>query len=89
MKFSPIWDSARWWLYARAVGLRRAKVRISGPWIMGRISCLGLDVRKLLSWPLPLINTQKGRIDCLLAYRRSPGVRPHVAVMPRHYARND
>jgi hypothetical protein len=67
VNLSHKWIAARWWLYARAVGLRRAKVRNSGAWIMGRISCLGLDVRKLLQWPLPLINTQKGRIDCLLA----------------------
>jgi hypothetical protein len=57
--------------------------------MMGRFSRLRLEVRQLLHWPLPLINTQKGRIDCLLAYRKNPELRPHTAVLPKHYARSD
>lgn len=89
MKPLQIARAAGWWAYARMVNLRRIKTRNSGPWIMGRIGCMGLDVLKLIQLEQPLVNTQKGRVDCLLAYSTQPTLRPHTAALPHHYARDD
>lgn len=56
---------------------------------MGRIACLGFDVRKLLSSRLPLVNTQKGRIDLLLGCRKTRQLRPNTAAAAQYFLRKD
>ena len=80
---------AKWWAWVRLVSARRQVTMMRSPWVMGRIACLGSDVHRLIDARLPLVNTQKGRIDTLLGYRFNPQLRPNTARAASHFLRKD
>lgn len=58
-------------------------------WIMGRVACLGIDVFKRLGSRLPLVNTQKGRVDVLMDFHSGTLRRPSAMSVGRYFARQD
>lgn len=45
------------------------------PWLAGRVACMGQDVLKLLNINLPVLNTQKGRVDYLFEVTNNPQIK--------------
>jgi len=79
----------RWRIYAAAQKQRRNWLMMAGPWVMGRVACLGSTVHQMLDPRIPLVNTQKGRVDLLMSYGNQPETRPRAALVARYFRRHD
>jgi hypothetical protein len=82
-------QAVKWWTRVRLVAARRKLIMARAPWVMGRIACLGFDVHKLLGARLPLVNTQKGRIDLLLSCRDDRRIRSNTSAVAPFFLRKD
>ena len=58
----------------------------NGPWIMGRIACMGQDVLSRVSPGVPLLGVQKGRVDFLEAVNRQSRLRPRTTAVAPYLA---
>lgn len=71
--------------------LRKKVTLLCSDWVLGRVSCLGLELfdRAFSSNKFKLINTQKGRVDCVSGYVSGREARPKSKDIFRHLRRHD
>src|SRR5687767_9248419 len=79
----------KWWTYVLLRRARNAFIVRTRPWVMGRIACLGQDVRRLLGQRFDIINTQKGRVDQLVEFGANPRLRPRTGAIRDDFKRQD
>ena len=60
-----------------------------GPWILGRMACMGTDTFKLLNLKIPLINIQKGRVDYLVDVESSKRFAAKTHRIAQYISRSD